>query len=317
MSFDFDFDAAVSAPFRMQPGLRRLEPGAPQLTPLAPGSRHQREKLAVLSAFAGQALLTRAGFDPAPALDVLFREAAREHPLVWTWDGRGACAPQLGVRVQDARVEQLHPGVFGLGDELPRCLASLAAEWRLPALFSLSFAEDLAIVDASDASVPWLSVALPSHWAPEDKVGLHFARIHGPVADGELLRRAGAALTRLVSEPQRWERFVWNVTDQPRLHAHPRRVDAVRWSLGSDDADPSGLPRAWFRSERQTFIPVPGLAQSVFTIRVDVRPLADVIDGPDRAGRLAAAVESMSAAVLEYRGLTPVRDRLLQWLAGR
>ena len=36
---DFDFDAAVSAPFRMQPGLRRLPAGSAQLTPLAPGSR--------------------------------------------------------------------------------------------------------------------------------------------------------------------------------------------------------------------------------------------------------------------------------------
>ena len=48
----FDFDVAVNPPFRMQPGLRRLAPGSAQLTPLAPGSRHQREKLAVLSAFA-------------------------------------------------------------------------------------------------------------------------------------------------------------------------------------------------------------------------------------------------------------------------
>ena len=53
----FDFDAAVQAPFRMQPGMRRLAAGSPQLTPLSPGSRHQREKLAVLCAFPGQALL--------------------------------------------------------------------------------------------------------------------------------------------------------------------------------------------------------------------------------------------------------------------
>ena len=54
---NFDFDTAVTAPFRMQPGLRRLAPGAPQLRPLAPGSRHQREKMAVLSTFADQTLL--------------------------------------------------------------------------------------------------------------------------------------------------------------------------------------------------------------------------------------------------------------------
>ena len=62
----FDFDAAVSAPFRMQPGLRRLAPGTPQLTPLAPGSRHQREKLAVLSAFPELALQAQRLPLPAP-----------------------------------------------------------------------------------------------------------------------------------------------------------------------------------------------------------------------------------------------------------
>jgi len=30
----FDFDAAVGAPFRMQPGLRRVAAGCQQLTPL-------------------------------------------------------------------------------------------------------------------------------------------------------------------------------------------------------------------------------------------------------------------------------------------
>ena len=34
----FDFDAAVTAPFRMQPGLRKLAPGALQFTPLDPRS---------------------------------------------------------------------------------------------------------------------------------------------------------------------------------------------------------------------------------------------------------------------------------------
>ena len=65
---NFDMEAAVVAPFRMQPGLRRLAPGAPHLTPLRPGSRLQREKLAVLSAFAHQALVCEPGFDARHAL---------------------------------------------------------------------------------------------------------------------------------------------------------------------------------------------------------------------------------------------------------
>jgi hypothetical protein len=96
----FDFFAAVTAPFRMQPGLRRLAPGATQLTPLAPGSRHQREKLAVLSSFWPQALLQADGFDAAPALATVCAQAAQEHPQAWAWDGQTASALWQGSAVR-------------------------------------------------------------------------------------------------------------------------------------------------------------------------------------------------------------------------
>jgi len=305
----FDFDAAVDAPFRMQPGLRRLALGTKQLTPLAPGSRHLREKLAVLSAFADQALVARPGFDPQPALQALCRHAAAEHPLHFQWQDDAIAVPTLGVRLEGGAVQAASEDRFSTAQEVARCISLQAPAWRLPALLALSFAEDLAIVDAAQASVPWMAVALPSHWAPEHKVGLGFAQLHAPVADGDRVRQAGEALVRLVAGPERWERFVWTVTDQPRLHAHPRRVATDRWA--------NGLDRAWFRGEHQTFIPVTGQRQAVFTIAVDVRPLAEVVDTPARARRLAEAIASMSPAVLAYRGLTPVRDALLAWLAAR
>jgi hypothetical protein len=318
----FDFDAAVQAPFRMQPGLRRLATGAAQLTPLVPGSRHQREKLAVLSAFWPQALLSREGFDATPALHALAAHAAAEQPAAWSWDGTRATAHHLATAVDAAgadagqdsgRIHQSAAGRFGLGDEIARCLALLPPGWRLAGLLSLAFEEDLAIVDARDGTVPWMAVALPSHWAPEEKVGRHFTAIHEPVADNALLLRAADALVRMVAGPERWERFVWNVTDQPRLHAHPSRVDPSRWAH-------TAVERAWFRSERQTFIPLPALGESgqaVFTIQVAVQPLAAVLDTPERAARLHAAVATMSPAVLAYRGLVPVRDALLAWLDAR
>ena len=85
---NFDMEAAVLAPFRMQPGLRRLAPGAKHLTPLRPGSRHQREKLAVLSAFARQALASEPGFGARPALRRVCEQAAAEHPTTFAWDGQ-------------------------------------------------------------------------------------------------------------------------------------------------------------------------------------------------------------------------------------
>ena len=305
----FDFDTAVSAPFRMQPGLRRLAAGSAQLTPLAPGSRHQREKLAVLSAFWPQALCVQPGFDAAPALAALCAQAAAEHPASFAWDGERAQA--LGVAVtRSGRIEQLAVGSFGLGDEVSRCLQALPPVWRLTGLISLTFAEDFAIVNGAAATLPWLAVALPSHWAPETKIGRHFAEVHAPVADGDLLRKAGESLMRLVTGPERWERFVWNVTDNPRLHVHPARAGGRRW-------EHTPVDRAWFRSERQTFIPLPARSQAVFTIAVDVQPLAAVLDTTARAAALHAAIASMSPAVLAYRGLTTVREPLLAWLAAR
>lgn len=306
----FDFDAAVLAPFRMQPGLRRLAPGAAQLTPLAPGSPHQREKLAVLTAFHEQALLQRHGFDALPALHALARHAAAEHPLAFAWDGRRAEALQLGTAIVGEQVEQTARGSFGLGDEVARCLHGLPPAWRLAGLLSLAFTEDFALVDANDGTVPWLAVTLPSHWAPEEKVGRPFSAVHAPVADNALLLKAADSLLRLVTRPERWERFVWTITDHPRLHAHPDRLVHPRWQ-------DTPVDRAWFRSERQTFIPLPERAQAIFTIEVGLQPLAEAAAAPARAAALHEAIASMSEAVLAYRALAGVRDELLAWLALR
>ena len=316
----FDFDTAVQAPFRMQPGLRRLAPGAAQLTPtVAPHrgvARHLREKLAVLGAFADQALCCVPGFDPEPALAALSAHAAAEQPQAWSDDGQSCQAPGLGWALN----AQARPQATGSDwPEIGPLLAGLAPEWRRPALLALAFAEDFAVADAASSSVPWLAVALPSSWAPQDKVGRSFAEIHAPVADNRLIVSAADQLLRLVTgqddNSPRWERFVWSVTPHRRLHAHPARVDPAGWPVGLE-GDALAAQACW-RTERQTFIPVPGAAQAVFTIRVEVQPLATVANTPERAQRLHDALASMTPAVLAYRGLTPVREALLGWLARR
>ena len=128
----FDFQHAVHAPFRMQPGLRRLPPGCPQLTPNAPGSRHLREKLAVLFGWPEDALLCQPGFEAAPALAALATQAAAEHPGAWDispdqrWQARwlGWSVDAFGS-VQDD------------GSTLPEvgnCLRSLPSDWRAAAI---------------------------------------------------------------------------------------------------------------------------------------------------------------------------------------
>jgi hypothetical protein len=307
MAFDF---ASVSAPFRMQPGLRRLEPGAAQLTPNLLGGAALAEKLAVLSAHADQALLTAPGFDLLPALHALAAHAAAEHPQAFAWDGEARWeAHHLGWSLQGDALVGAGPSEIGA------CLRALPAAWRAPALLALAFAEDFAVIDGSTAHIPWLAVCLPSHWAPEDKIGRHFSQVHAPVADNRTLLTASDHLARLVTGTDRWERFVWTVTRHPRLSQHPQRCDSAPWPI---DADADALAaHAFFRTERQTFIPLPAHAQAIFTIHVQMRPLADAMQTPAHARQLHDALASMSAAVLAYRGLTDARDRLLAWLAVR
>ena len=314
----FDFDAGVHLPHRMQPGLRRLAPGALQLTPAASPhrgvARHLREKIAVLWAFRDQALLVAPGFDAGPALQALASHAAAEHSQALQLDGLTWRAPWLGWAL-DAD-EQPHD--IGTGwPEIGPLLAALPAPWRRTALLSLAFAEDFAVLDGATGTLPWLAVALPSMWAPEHKIGRHFSEVHAPVADNRLIVGAAAHLVRLATGPELWERFVWTLSAHPRLHAHPQRVDPARWAAGLDDETLAA--QTWWRTERQTFIPLPagpdGRAQAVFTILVEVTPLVRAFTRPGQAARVHDALASMSDAVLAYRGLSHVQAPLLRWLA--
>jgi dimethylamine monooxygenase subunit A len=305
MPFDF---TAVSAPFRMQPGLRKLAPGAQQLTPNQPGDRALAEKLLVLQHDADRALLCAPGFDAGPALSALMRHAVAEQSPAFTVDGGGTfAAHRLGWSLR---------GDEPIGHGLPEIGASLhalPAHQRLAALLALAFAEDFAVIDAHSGRVEWLAVCLPSRWAPEEKVGRHFTEVHAPVADNQLLLAASEHIVQLVTGPERWERFVWTLVATGQLDQHPLRTARAPWPLQGSAAELAAA--AFFRTERQTFIPVPELRQAVFTIQVETTPLADVVTAPGAARQLHDALGSMSAAVLAYRGLSDAQAPLLTWLA--
>lgn len=252
---DFDF-RHIAVPFRMQPGLQRMAPGALHVTPLDRTGALYAEKLGVHQS--GQSQLCVPGFDPAPALAAL-----------------------------------------GSADGLPE----------------LAFEEDFAVLDTASGTVPWLCVCVPSHWAPEDKLGKSLAVIHEPVADGAALYAAMPALTRLLAGGGHWERFVWTLTPGSRYDQHPLRHPRPPWPAHSDpDQFAAGC---FLRAERQTFLPVPGHEQVVFTIRVMLQPLAEAIQTPQQARRLHDALASMTPAVLRYKNLDAARAPVLAWLGGR
>ena len=264
---DFDFNH-IAVPFRMQPGLRRLAAGSPQLTPLDPDSRLYREKEEVLQA--GRSRFCVAGFDPSAAIEsiAMFADSTR---------AGGRFDPSIPLE--------------------------------------LGFEEDFAVLDGETGTLPWLCVCVPSHWAPEEKLGLDFMALHSPVADNAALLAASRHLVQLATGGERWERFVWTLSPSPRYDQHPHRHARTPWP---------GVPAAEFgdhcflRAERQTFFPVGrGTRQAVFTIRVTLQALPHAVASPEKARRLHDSLASMSEAVLAYKGLAGAREPLLQWLAGR
>lgn len=179
----------------------------------------------------------------------------------------------------------------------------------------LAFEEDFAVLDAASTTLPWLCVCVPSHWAPEEKLGQPFTAVHAPVADNQLLLAAARQLVQLVTQGH-WERSVWTISPSGRYDQHPARQARVPWP---QTPDPEAFARQCFlRAERQTFFPLaPGAGQSVFTIRVTLLPLAEAVANAEQARRLHDALASMTDAVLAYKNLAAARDRLLAWLAGR
>jgi hypothetical protein len=320
MPFD---PAAITAPFRMQPGLRRVAPGMPAVHAAPPGSPAFVAKLAALARHADQCLVASPGVDAQPALRAIATTAAHDCPgaLTLSADTARLVSPALGLAVD------LASGSVTAGGEphaephadARAVLTQLAPEWRATALACLALLEDFALIDAASVSLPWMAVCLPSHWDPREKAGHGFAAVHAPVADSDTVRAAGAHLCALVSGTQIWERFVWTLTPWPGLDQHPERHPTPPWPDEAQADAAALLALATLRTERQGFIPLPagpsGQRQAVFTIEVQARPLHHALAHEAvHPAALAAALASMSDAVLDYRGLTTARDRLLAGL---
>ena len=180
----------------------------------------------------------------------------------------------------------------------------------------LAFEEDFAVLDGATATLPWLCVCVPSHWAPEDKLGLDFAALHAPVADNAALIAASRQLVALATGGDCWERSVWTISPSGRHDQHPRRRVRAPWPPADDAEVFAG--QCWLRAERQVFFPVGrGTRQAVFAIRVMLQPLAQAAGSAGHAQRLHDSLASMSPAVLDYKNLSAAREPLLHWLRSR
>ena len=167
--------------------------------------------------------------------------------------------------------------------------------------------EDLAVIQR-DGNRHWLAaihLCFPNHWAVEDKIGKTFAEIHEPVAGIEPInRQADKLVDAMINATSGFVRFVWGIATDDELNHHPSKPRGRQF-------DPKN-PRAFLRIERQTIWGFPEVDASLFTIRTYFEDLATL--EPDKRAKVISAIESMTPASLQYKGLAESRDDLLAWL---
>ncbi len=194
----------------------------------------------------------------------------------------------------------------------------LEDETRPPLLRAGSLIEDdLVILRKKDKGWTIIAahLAFPSSWSLADKFMRPMAEVHGHVPGFEGGTRNDTIINRVFDNLQPdlpAERFNWSINWRYALY-HPVSIRPA-----TDPASTGLDPRSAFvRVERQTLRKLPQTGDLVFTIRIYLDPVAAFERHPDgrrMAEGLAAQLEGMTDAQIDYKGLAEKRNALVQCL---
>lgn len=158
------------------------------------------------------------------------------------------------------------------------------------------------------------AVCFPASWSIREKFGEPLSTIHRrvPGLAGTMSERIDRIFRNL--HPDRpVTRLNWSIYADTNLR-HAIVKAAAHYHDQRTRVPPEDLA---IRVERQTFRKMPGSGDVLFTIKTYVDPIAHLAAQPD-ADRLATALADGLAALdadqLAYKGLVPVRDRLVATL---
>jgi Protein of unknown function (DUF3445) len=181
---------------------------------------------------------------------------------------------------------------------------------RLVDTLALAVQEDLVILhNTKPDTTELMHVCFPSHWNPAERIGQGLYNLHVPVASNEQLLKASQSVAQAMSTKGPFVRFVWSLNSTNELNLNPAlHTQGRKKPLGTD-------PSQWFfRVERQTTLAFPDLQRSLFTIRIYIEPLTQTLQVPERKAIFAQAVGSMNEPLLRYKGLTHLKECLLEYL---
>jgi len=182
---------------------------------------------------------------------------------------------------------------------LPQVAQHISIEPGTIVDMGLQISEDIVVMHETRMAAAFF--AFPSGWSPDDKAGQTLTEIHGPVADGEELRQASERIAQMMhGGGGPWSRYVWTISGTQALSLHP-------WYPRSQ---PRTIEDLWFRYEYQTFDTVIPGQTSVFLVKTVTQPYQQYVDTDQKHEIVVRVVNSMSDAVLTYKGLHEVRGIL-------
>ncbi|MCH2059355.1 MAG: DUF3445 domain-containing protein [Verrucomicrobiales bacterium] len=152
------------------------------------------------------------------------------------------------------------------------------------------------------------AVCFPSSWRPEEKIGLPIHAIHAPVPtlNEKLGAQIDTFLTRLKPSTP-WQRFNWGLSGSPVLNQHPR--------LNHQQLiHPLNPRQTWIRIEDQILLRLPESGAILFGIRLVNIELTEIKQQPEACSGLRRAIKTMPESIANYKGITPVRTDLLEYL---
>jgi len=156
--------------------------------------------------------------------------------------------------------------------------------------------EDVAIL--KDGHLHTIGFCFPSGFYPAQKLGLSFFDMHLPVGDGETLRRSSEKVSALISKQDAmFRRYVWTLTSLPSLSQLPSYTRPT----------PQSISDLYFRTETQTTVGIGGDI-CLFFVKVNMHPLQQVWEDPEKRTLIVDSINSMSEAVLDYKNLRIIKE---------
>lgn len=209
------------------------------------------------------------------------------------------------VRTLAIRAAYEWPEYFALGETLACRLTGDPVPLGPDGLdtMAMNLPCDLAVL-RREGSRDWsayLHVSAPSHWRPEEKIGLPFVATHAPIPHFEKVNAAAKGLIEAMVSRGPWVRFVWGFESDEELDHHPDRAPGRAF-----DERPFVV-----RVERQVLLPLPEHGASIFLIGVAFVERKAIMGTEALWRPLRAALVGMSPQARAYKGVSEGFEALM------